>query len=483
VINASSIFRWIVIGFLAIALIQEDLVSSDRSEWVTRPIGPFTLLAAKLLFVAGALAAPAGLIGAASARHYGLSLTTSIAIGTDDGARAALAAAAFAAVGAMTSSLLSAGMALVGAAVAKVLVQPYLDWLAHGERSGWPDLLDHRRAVAVVFGVVVIVLAYQFRRRNWRRAVLLTVFLGPASLVVASRRPAVPNPPAVGVTLEAIDPNGFFGGFQPRPFPLGDEAIVGIQVRASFPKDADYYLENPQSQFVGRSGLEYSMSSRGVSYLANESVFDTLEWATPWGYYPRLAEAVGAVLPSHDESARNQAALEMPSRVLDRFRGSTGALSASSRVMRVDIGMHGSLPFQAGASVRLPGLFARVESIRFTNGDSVEISVRTITVNSSRSPNGYLVWALINNDGKGVSLEELAPLGNRILESPAFRDSTRGIGFRHRWHRGVAGPELGIAPAWAKDAQIAFFGIRFQPCGDATLLVPNFTLPKLEDGR
>jgi hypothetical protein len=154
--------RWVLLFVIPVVVIQEDLVLGDRAVWLTRPIQPRSLLAAKLLFLLVGLALPMAIIGASAAWYLGAS-AGEIAASARIPLEVAMCSSLFAVLlAACTKTLFRATVLLLGIFASAVL----LTYFVSGRRPlihftprfwPWPSPFHISDATNEIIGSVVLV--------------------------------------------------------------------------------------------------------------------------------------------------------------------------------------------------------------------------------------------------------------------------------------------------------------------------------------
>jgi len=484
VLEVATAVRLLVLALAAVAVVHEDPVSSDRSAWITRPLGPWQLLAAKLLFLTVALAAPSGLCATAVSLRYHLGPPASAVMGLQNGLDVLLEVAAYACLASVTSSLLTAGIAFAGLTLAFALAQPYLQ-LAGVFGPSWFQATGGREALAMA--VTLVALAYQYARRRLARAMGVAALAGMIAMAVGWAVSAVtdrPEPTLTDVTLGVEDPKGFVGAILTRPFPLADRVVVGLQVRETKPDDEHDWVGPPLSRFTAAGGINYSMSAPSGGWIRDgiaETGLDDAYSYTAWRNYPEFARAVGVPLRSPDSAVHNLDVLEMPAEDFERLRGLSGTLTTRFKINRETILDQGSLPLQVEASSAMPGRLARIESVSLNPNGGLQVVVHVTDVVARRY--NYRLWALVNDRRNEVSLSGFLLSLNYSPGSYLLRDHTDQISFQRRWTRGSQESNAGLDPSWLKDARLVFIDLAYASPGSVDLSVPGFVMPKVGGAR
>jgi hypothetical protein len=480
VITVAAAVRLFVIGFAAVAVVHEDLVDSDRSAWLTRPVAPWQLLGAKLLFLAAALAVPTGVCAIAVSLRYHLGPAEGASVGIKSSLDVLLEAAALACLGSITPSLLAAGVAFGVLTLGFGLAQPYLE-LAGVSGPAWFVASDGSEVLAMA--VIISTLVYQYSRRRLAGAVGVAILSGMIAVAVGRAVSGLTIQPGLTLTevgLAVEDPNAFVGATLIRPFPMADKVVIGLQVRVSKPVDVHDWVGPAQSTFSAADGAIYSMSGPTGGWIADESADVPGDEASPytqWRGYPEFARAVGVPLHLLGSTVRNLDVLEMPASDFERLRGLSGTLTTRFKIHREQVSAQGSLPLQVGATSAVPGRLVRVDSVNLNSDSGIQVVIRTIDVVSRLHEYHNRLWALVDDRRNEVSLSGVN--FGRSHRSYVLLDLDDEIDFQRRWTRGSAESKSGLDPSWLQDARLVYIDLVYESPGSVDLSAPTFAMPKV----
>lgn len=206
-----EMLTWPLVFLFVVAVVQEDSVSGGKSFWLTRPIGPGELLAAKFILLFGVLVVPYGLAqgGFALAVESGVALATTVAI--EAAGFMLLVTLGSMLAGALTRFTLQACALIVSVFVvlwlsAFLLLDGRSDSILH--RLPWSPARDISGDTALVVSITSTILAFfvvlslHYRRRSLR---LTLTAIGAAFVIVfvtltAWRHDFLPKTSARGAT-------------------------------------------------------------------------------------------------------------------------------------------------------------------------------------------------------------------------------------------------------------------------------------------
>jgi hypothetical protein len=479
VISAAESLRFIVVGLVVVAVVQEDLVMSDRAAWITRPVKAPTMLAAKLLFFLALLAFPFGIITAVGAHQFDLGVGVCAAIGGEEAARLFLVTVLFSLIGAITSSLLTAVVFFACSAAVLLVLQPYLALIAPEGRA--IDSLDSSRPVTLVAIAILVVgvLGYHYGRRQLRRTALVAAIALVLGVVFANWSGTVPRQigeaPRVGI--KAKQSRGFVGAVLGRPFPMSDQVVIGLETVISYPSDADYRLFPDNVSFISPDGRKISQRIPTGASIPTDARFSS-QIVTSWDNYPEIARSALRISLKGRDPDSMIPILVLPSRIFAELRGTRGSLALHLSASKNYLAARGILALEPGATVSAHGCRMRIESVQFVSGSGLEISVRETRVESPFVSRFFQV-ALINDQADEVSLGEYNHDWADFALSYLIQDSRESYVFAHRWKRQSDKVDAGISSEWLKSAHLAYYVIGWSPprSGTVDLVVPDFSMP------
>lgn len=187
---------------LIVGVVHQDASASLRDDWLTRPIPRWTMVTAKLVFIAAVVCVPAMATDFVAALADGRSLGEAVARATSVGTLGPiLAVVAFAAV---TSTLLEAVGALVAFMVAMLVVQAVSGSVlpdGKGVLIAGAEWLSFAPAIylPIVIAAPVLWLQYGRRRTSLARAIV-------AGACTAAMVPLLTPPPAMFGVLRLLTP-------------------------------------------------------------------------------------------------------------------------------------------------------------------------------------------------------------------------------------------------------------------------------------
>jgi hypothetical protein len=188
-INVSKILPLIAAlgsAILSLFVIHTDPIPGDREDWLTRPIRPFDLLAAKFLFVLLAVIAPVFLISAVEGLVDGFSLLASLTAAFGHCALLFLICLPAIMLGAITGNAMEA---MVGAAIAVALAGASLIFNrifgihqtlpSYGGAPSGLQWVQSAELMGIVVVTALIILPLQYLRRytSFSRLLVIPLFL------------------------------------------------------------------------------------------------------------------------------------------------------------------------------------------------------------------------------------------------------------------------------------------------------------------
>ncbi len=194
---------------LIVAVLHQDASASLRDDWLTRPIPRWTMVIAKLLFIAAVVCVPA------MATSFVLTLTDGRPVGEALARATAVSHAplgamlAVVAVAAVTSTLLEAAGALVAFAVAIIVVQAVSGSVlpdGKGIVISGAEWLSFAPAIYLPIAIAAPVLWLQYGRRSTLLARVLV-----AGTCLAMMVPMLMQPPAMFRLQALLHPNADAG--------------------------------------------------------------------------------------------------------------------------------------------------------------------------------------------------------------------------------------------------------------------------------
>ena len=425
-------------------VIQEDGLADPRGFWMTRPIGPLSLLASKAVFVAVFFVLPFALIHVAALAKFGHPAERLGAVFLDSALPWAAMLAVAALLAAMTRGLPTFSAALLGLVTASSLF-PWVEGVASSLGAAAATLLvaqylTRRRAVIALAGVAASIVAgynpldYRFDQAGQQTGPdlgLLEAELtpGPGRAHFAVARPELPG------------------------------SRRATQVRA-----VPRFRDAPQDWVLWGGidgGIEWLDGAGSTECALRGSWFGSddappiagLDWAAGLQSTPqREIELLSADPPA-------------------AFLGRRGRLSASRRMLVFRAVEH-ALALKTGAEFRYPKIALRLLDVRIDSSE-IEILARLRGIASERvsaSPSPYLV---------NRSRREAIPLAiqhtNRAGAAVSLVLFSRAVGAREEiWSADLAG--IGLSHSeWLAGAEVAL--LAYEPVGEAELSVTaNLTL-------
>lgn len=194
----------LAVGLLILGVMHQDASASLRHDWLIRPIPRWTLVAAKLVFIALIVFVPARVTAFVSALADGLSIGEVLARATSIGLPALAGILAVIVFGAVTSTLLEAAGALLAFAVVVFLAQAVSGSVladAKGATVAGAEWLFAAPAFCLLIGLAAPVLWLQYERR---RTVLARAIVGAAC--IGALAPVLTPPSAMFSLLKLLTP-------------------------------------------------------------------------------------------------------------------------------------------------------------------------------------------------------------------------------------------------------------------------------------
>jgi len=371
-------YAWLNLGpdalFLAVCLVafvvvQADLTVGDRAFWRTRPIGPLSLLAAKILLLFLVFVAPAVLVNTYLAIALNTPWRVTLGIFLETTGFVALGALSAAFIASITRNLLQAAVAAVGASV----VIAYSVALAAGTQTSNPNLallpwaLDQeypgpRIVAAGFFGAIALalLLAHQFTTRRTFRTVMLIFVAVPVALLCTQLFPIdiLSGPTRVAVREPGTE------HFADAKIKFTGIPVVGYRSHMYLPKTSTQVKS--LSIDVG-ANLEGVQIGRILDIESIDTLFKTKDGKeytfTPQRqrYWPvwsedRLRSAICLYLglknpppEKHDPNFGSLTLFELPETTAQSLAGKSGTLVATMTMSERSFSMETSLPTKEGA--------------------------------------------------------------------------------------------------------------------------------------
>jgi len=478
IVSAAGSLHWMVLGVTALVLVQDDLVVSDRADWITRPFGTGSVLAAKLLFIATVLILPFGVISFLSASQYGLGGRVCALVTFDAAAKVTVGVLFFAFVAAATPSFLGAILAFAGLAAAQIFLEVYLNLLV--DNSGTLRLESLHPSSLIVAAVLVLGLLgllYRWRQPRWSAAGMILAC--GALLALEHHLSQVLSPLAETSAISASPKNGagFIGASLTRPYPLPDGLVVGLEIVKTQPPGQDGRLWPLRVAFQPEGASPFAQKIPSGASIRNPE--PDAKIYTAWSSYAGTARTVfGVVLQPYD-SGSLVPVMALSGSEFERMKGRSGPLTLTLQASRSFAQSRDEVPLEAGASLALPGSRISLQAVRTTGGPGIEVATRRTFLNSSRTSEAWPVWALVNHRTGEVSLQEFDPGQDTIIQSYLLYDWRQGMLFAHRWRPGSDRIEAGVDASWLQDARLICVGLGSERLGSVQLSVPRFTLPRV----
>ena len=195
----------LAVGLLILGVMHQDASASLRHEWLTRPIPRWTLVAAKLVFIAVIVLIPARVTEFVSMVADGRSIGEALARATSISDPALVATMAVILFATVTSTLLEAAGALIGFVVMGILVQAVSGSLlpdGKGTLAAGAEWLSFAPAIYLPMLLAGPVLWLQYGRR--RTALARTVV---AAASIGAVAPVLLPPAAMFGVLRLLTPN------------------------------------------------------------------------------------------------------------------------------------------------------------------------------------------------------------------------------------------------------------------------------------
>ena len=386
-----------VLALLLVAqLVQEDGLISTEEMWLTRPIGPGRMLAAKLLGAALMLiAAPLAVMGPIWLAS-GFSVAE-LAAATVSMAVAQSAMMVFAvSMAAMARDLAQFVFGLVGLTLL-VVMRVALPM----ERGVSVEVMESRMVLLQGLVPVVVVVAgglqYFFRRTQWARVVL-----GGGLAVVVAASLVWPWGNLAGRV-------GIWGGW-PRgsadsvAHPVKIERIV-VQADANAPKTI-FWQTGPLA-----AADEFVLPVNGGVELGGAQVVAVRASVEPGRWWGEMAAK--RMLGLAPNTGPVTTAMELRIHAQPEWNGSEAgvAMTGEIRLMRAKARVMGEWPWRVGASARVGSSFTRIVSIRERN----EGAHGTIQIEERDALPGGLLTVWSQGRGDGAVRRDYFALVNRRL--------------------------------------------------------------------
>ena len=434
--GAALPFLLAIAGMIVVALVvQYDSLVGEREFWMTRPIGPWPLMAAKALFIGLFVVLPPAAIQLTAAVRFGLSQDRWLGQFLD----LALPWAAFLALAALLASV-TKGLAGFSSLFLALLIGPQLVGSildqVRGRQSGStiPDGLISALGLAAAG---LLALHYATRRRA------LVVFAGAIVLPLAWMHP-------IAYRLgSGQQPDRKLGRFNARIAPgPGRESFAIVRPESDRPgyPPARYAALLPARAEVPDAPPDWTfhISSREATIDWEDGGSSSVRLSGPWSA-PSMNPPVDGFAWADGHAPRPTMSLlsiqdDAP---LYRFLGRKGRLTGAGRatVLKKDIR---SLPLQPGAELARGDFAGRVLEVRF-DPPKIDIRVRIRKLNHAQwfevAPVPYLA-----NRSSG----ELLPLsssseGRPSATLPLLLSGSWPGADEHTWSADLAG----VAPSLA----------------------------------
>lgn len=363
-------FMVIILGLILIAVtVQSDSPVTADAYWLSRPLSPPAVMAAKLLFGAGLVLGPA-LLGQAAAlaghavppsEFPGLLLVSAAAYGSWVVTAAALAA--------LTTDLRS----FIVAGVLLLLVGLFATPLFLTSTTGVPGEAPAALPAVLIAGGWLGILVHQYLTRNVRRGRWLAVALVALSTVLplAAHRSAAHSGPAVGDVPEILKP----GTLEVAEISLGSgrELMLGLEAARLQPTHR-YVLAFPVAHLLRMDADPVPLDMRHpVELGGGERPRISSNGAIRWlnGEDVRLVSRRGIQLDLSPEQRR----LFVREGARLRLEGSLTVLEPQTWA---------SLPLRSGSTVVSEGRRMRIEAVRHgPEGPSIDLTTSTIELDEA----------------------------------------------------------------------------------------------------
>ncbi|HEY5227480.1 MAG TPA: hypothetical protein VIJ19_03010, partial [Opitutaceae bacterium] len=360
---------FLVVCIVSFVVVQADLTVGDRAFWRTRPIGPLSLLAAKVLLLFLVFLAPALIANTYLAVALDTPWRVAVGIVLETMGFVALGALSAAFIASITRNLLQAAVAAVGVSV----VMAYAVSLATSTQMSNPNLallpwaLDEeypgpRIVAAGFFGALALalLLAHQYKTRRTARTVLLLFVALPAALLCTQLCPIdiLSGTPTAQVRQAGTDTFSeaqihFTGtpvvGYHSHMYAPKTSSLVeavGIQVGATMdgvPIGRILDIESIDTLLKTKDGKEYSFTPQRQGH-----------W--PMWSADRLRSAICLYLglknppPEKQDPNRGSVTLfELPETTAQSLVGKSGFLVATMTLSERKFSRETSLPVKEGA--------------------------------------------------------------------------------------------------------------------------------------
>ena len=485
----------VMLGFTAQAVHAHSLVGTT-AFWMTRPIPPWTLLAAKLALVGIVLVLVPVFAEVVLMTVHGASLESMVAL-----ALQAAVAQAFWVVLAMAFAALTPALPqffLVCAATPLALALGLFLLTLTASVFGWgpmpsPAVFEHSRAGAAFLVLVIIaaasLLLVLYRTRSRPRAILIgaAMFLLALSLPELMQRPAASNllPQWAGTLQPTIDPASIRTG---RTLPNdGDIAVHGRISLAGMPSNwsASVSVNRAEIEADGKA-LPHSAFSVFPDYATPPPVFvDGQETSTERAMKSILGVDAVLGLPSSDRQlvklvGMDQSARDDFSQKAIRYRGRL-TLAFSERTLAA------VMPLRRGASFNDGTTNMKMMTFDVSQEQHVSMTVRESaakTVRSEQAASSLEIF--LRNPATreavygeyGFGSQEFSP---SILWPVAIVTEGRPFGFRvEAKHFQIpsysSNANIRLDPAWLARAELVIVRSRQVGSLERTLDIPSVTL-------
>ncbi|WP_415908873.1 hypothetical protein [Oleiharenicola sp. Vm1] len=496
------------LGFLfVLAIAQEDVVVGEKSLWLTRPVHPSALLAAKLLtatavivgpqvgayaIVCAALGSPAAVVAAVTLEILGISL--------------ALVLTALV-VASLTRGVLQACLLTLATFLAVLATLLAL-------RSLWPEFDQQRVLFSPVssgtrFVAVVVLLALSlpallvqhYHRRNAPVTAALAVAVLVATFVIGRAFPWEIVPPPHGGTAAPIPEapthtkvtfrlggDAFLGGtvrrYDPATRAPRNHVLVSVPVQADFDR-ADRFADGIRtvSTVRFRDGTTKEFPAVGYTYLGHDQT------------YRALLTAIGLPAPA----AKTEKLKSSPLALLSLAPGENplppeAPVDITARVSFVENEFYlaQTAPLSAHESFNLLGRAFRVADIRLSPEGILTLQLRSVGVTSLLYP-----AATARPDGLGGPSSSGTEIGLVLRNRKRNEFASGGVTFvrdseapgifgvsramcTFTWRRGaqMSKPAAGLSPEWLADAELMVFRIRRLGLTEQTIELHNVSVAR-----
>jgi hypothetical protein len=461
--------------FLAVWVVQQDLLVNDRAVWLTRPIGAREIFLAKFLFFGAAVAAPVGVVSFLAALWLRTPLNVAAVSGLENAGISLLVAFLAAAIGSITGSTKSALMAL-GVVLAGWVAAGFVTIRFH---LSLPKAELHSAATEVVvsagltLAALAVAAAHQYATRRTGRTVVLGVALYLAAVTAAVYWPldlvgwsaplAKAEPDALGI--EAVSSEIVFAPRQTSsgaevdvwvPFVLGGQAadrtfvLQGIEPRLVLPGDGA--VRTVESQ-----GFEPGILSNYGQTLKNDR-------------RAMLAALGMAAADAGTKAPQPVAAFAMSTADYGHAQGKSGQLDLRLHLMEMHYLIVGRLPVVSGAESRANGQLWRIRSIEYAMAGGFDLELQFARVESvlarpgqwtarSYTRPGYILVNAKRNEFSVADRLRLSGVSGATISLRADRP-----GFVTTYDCVTDERKGAVDSAWLADAELCVF--EAEPVGD-----------------